>query len=65
MRTADKPEDDVKKALQRHVVRAINNLAGKAVKGASESSAANDAQPCCQKSEAGMSIMSRWADLPT
>ncbi|DBA84014.1 TPA: hypothetical protein ACH3X1_006498 [Trebouxia sp. C0004] len=48
-----------KATLKRHVVRAINNLAGKDVKGKADGNAAIDAQSCAQKSASAASTFSR------
>lgn len=59
MRTTHDPDNDANKAtLKKHVVRAINNLAGK---DAPKATAAPDAQSCCQKSDGGASTFSRYA----
>ena len=59
MRTAHDPDNDTDKAaLKKHVVRAINNLAGK---DAPKATAASDVVSCCQRSEGGASTFSRYA----
>jgi hypothetical protein len=45
--------------LKRHVVCAINNLAGKDVKGKADGNAAIDAHSCAQQSEGAASTFSR------
>ena len=57
-----------KATLRRHVVRAINNLAGKEMKDSAKAELAADAQSCAQHSESGASTFSKYTSptlLPT
>ncbi|DBA90053.1 TPA: hypothetical protein ACH3X2_004318 [Trebouxia sp. C0005] len=60
IRSTHDPANTADKAtLKRHVVRAINNLAGKDVKGKADGNAAIDAQSCAQQSAGAASTFSR------
>lgn len=60
IRSTQDPANIADKAtLKRHVVRAINNLAGKDVKGKADGNAAIDAQSCAQQSEGAASTFFR------
>ena len=61
IRLANDPDNGADKAtLKRHVVRAINNLAGKDVKDTAGGNAAPDAQSCAHQSEGAASTFSRY-----
>ena len=60
IRVSDESRSAADKAtLRRHVVRAINNLAGKEMKDAVKAELVADAQSCAQHSESGASTFSK------
>ncbi len=62
--TSDSNTDANKATLKRHVVRAINNLAGKDVKDSAKNDTAVDAQSSAQQSDGAASTFSRCLIMP-